>query len=363
MAMLFRLASLKSDLESEIQGFSAWLQEKMPDIMNEIPESRGWFKSNPSIPFVTTYKSTNIEGPASSAWSLGDVLHPSDGDGGGGEVAMGNASEDAAQGDTWANAGEKGADNASDDGMDVDHGGDGNGEGGSGGMTEVGDAMDASGVNMQGNGAIRCDDDDEMGNGAMSNVQGCDDGDEMDNGEKRNGEESNGEKGNCEEECDSGDAEGNDVNLHEGSEMDTDERRSGKGDGGGVGNGEKTGSAGKGSGQGVNVGEDGGSEDGGSGDGEEKESGDEVVEDRSLKSRRRPKPRPKIASQVNSRHCRKSQGNANGKADGKAQAETKVRGNTKAGSSKEFAIEVDAFFVSNFFNRLANIFINPSPGY
>ena len=48
LALLLRLACFETDLITEMQEFSVWLEEKMTEVINEVPDSRGWFKSDPS---------------------------------------------------------------------------------------------------------------------------------------------------------------------------------------------------------------------------------------------------------------------------------------------------------------------------
>jgi hypothetical protein len=72
MKSLFRLASMKANLEEEVRAFASWIQGKSVDVASELPDSRSFFKSNPSIPFTAKFASTNSQTIVSVS-SLEDV--------------------------------------------------------------------------------------------------------------------------------------------------------------------------------------------------------------------------------------------------------------------------------------------------
>lgn len=57
MTLLFRLACSETDVITEMKEFSAWLDGKLPDIVNEAPDSRGWFMSDSSS---SVYKTSGL---------------------------------------------------------------------------------------------------------------------------------------------------------------------------------------------------------------------------------------------------------------------------------------------------------------
>jgi hypothetical protein len=313
--MLFRLACLETSLETEIQDFSSWLSEKTPDLTNEVPDSRDWFKSNISMPFTTTYESANVEGPISPIWSLEDTFDGREyGSGGQDDAEMpgpeNDREDDGLEGGTRANAGEKSSGKLSSDGMDIDDGGSGNGsEGGSGEMAEV-------------------------GNGGGDDMEGIEDGSGEGSSGKNYGE-GHGENLN------EGDRGAGGMDCH-GKESDIYERHGGREDE--ISN--DGGNCRTGSGEGVrNEREQESDEDSEKeGDGE-----DEASDNSSPKRRCVPKAPPHKFNNVNAkRRRRKSETNASGKARAEKPIKLGQREGqdlTKTGSSKEVAIDVDAFFV------------------
>lgn len=121
MESLFRLACMKSNLDAEMRTFCSWVQEKAPDVISEVPDSRSFFKSNPSIPFAAKFASTNIQVPALAS-SPGDV-DDRDGDdesSNAGDFDMGDPEADAEANMCMS---EKSDEEATDDcQMDVDDG-------------------------------------------------------------------------------------------------------------------------------------------------------------------------------------------------------------------------------------------------
>ena len=76
LALLFRLACSERDLRTEMQDFSSWLEEKRPEFMNEAPDSRAWFQSNPSCT-PETNRDTMLLGSTSPVFTL-DLAFGSD---------------------------------------------------------------------------------------------------------------------------------------------------------------------------------------------------------------------------------------------------------------------------------------------
>jgi hypothetical protein len=71
LSLLFRLACLETDLTTGVQGFSSWLEGKWPELMNEAPDSRAWFKSDPSCQSSkTTSNSMHLQSMASPVFAL-----------------------------------------------------------------------------------------------------------------------------------------------------------------------------------------------------------------------------------------------------------------------------------------------------
>jgi hypothetical protein len=349
MASLFRLASSKSSLEAEMQDFYSWLQEKIPDITNEVPDSRAWFKSDISVPFITTEKSTNVEASVPPMWSLKDVLDDEGGHAGG--SCGSGVKEDGIEGETGADqeADQEANDQASSDGMDVDNDANGNDEP-EGAGCETEDCAEAAGVNVQANHEKEKDNDqasndgmdvdnDANGNdepeGRGCEIEDCAEAAEVNvqanhEKEKDNVEESHGElgndEGNYEEDPVEGDAEANHDNE---SQMDTNERRCSKED-----DAEKRNEATNFSGE-------------ERGDSEISNDSNPKVRDK-LKRSRKPKARRPNAGKVISKHDR----NTNAKP---VKERKRSRGDTIAGSSKESAIDVDVIFVGDFFDCFTNI--------
>jgi len=94
---------MKSNLEEEVRAFGSWIQEKALDVASELPDSRSFFKSNPSIPFTAKLASTNGQ-------TLVSVSSPEDADGNKGGSSEGQIDMDASGT----------SDDERDDGMAVD---------------------------------------------------------------------------------------------------------------------------------------------------------------------------------------------------------------------------------------------------
>jgi hypothetical protein len=71
LALLFRLACSERDLRTEIQDFSSWLEGKRPELINEAPDTRAWFKSDPSrTQNKTSSTSMNVLAPKFPVFTL-----------------------------------------------------------------------------------------------------------------------------------------------------------------------------------------------------------------------------------------------------------------------------------------------------
>ena len=71
LALLFRLARSERDLRTEMQEFSFWLEGKQPELINEAPDSRAWFKSDPSSTvFNTRTETMHLLGPSSPVFNV-----------------------------------------------------------------------------------------------------------------------------------------------------------------------------------------------------------------------------------------------------------------------------------------------------
>lgn len=63
LGLLFRLAHSESDLMTELHQFSSWLEGKSPEFLDEAPDSREWFKSDPSCKEKASTDSMHLRGP------------------------------------------------------------------------------------------------------------------------------------------------------------------------------------------------------------------------------------------------------------------------------------------------------------
>src|SRR5271168_543526 len=85
MESLFRLATLRSNIENEMLGFCRWLEDKVIDV-TEVPDSRSFFKCDISTPCTATINRI-IDGPISRMRSPSDAGDVDD-------VVMGDLQED-----------------------------------------------------------------------------------------------------------------------------------------------------------------------------------------------------------------------------------------------------------------------------
>jgi len=85
MESLFRLATLRSNIENEMLGFCRWLKDKVIDV-TEVPDSRSFFKCDISTPCTATINRI-IDGPISRMRSPSDAGDVDD-------VVMGDLQED-----------------------------------------------------------------------------------------------------------------------------------------------------------------------------------------------------------------------------------------------------------------------------
>jgi hypothetical protein len=71
LGLLFRLACSEGELRAEIRDFSSWIQGKRPELVNEAPDSKGWFKSDPSSTRALTKRdSMHLLGPTSRVFTV-----------------------------------------------------------------------------------------------------------------------------------------------------------------------------------------------------------------------------------------------------------------------------------------------------
>jgi hypothetical protein len=71
LGLLIRLARSEGELRAEIQDFSSWLEGKRPELINEAPDSKAWFKSDPSCPrSLTKTDSMHLLGSTSRVFTV-----------------------------------------------------------------------------------------------------------------------------------------------------------------------------------------------------------------------------------------------------------------------------------------------------
>ena len=314
LALLFRIACSEKDLRTEIQHFSSWLEGKQSELINEAPDTRAWFKCDPShTQNETSSTSMNVLAPKFPVFTLSLQWHSV------GNVAIGGGNQQVGDGhmdSPEANVSDEDEDKSDEDKIDDDS------------LDE--DRIDDNNPDMD-----RIDKDKAENDGL--------DTDKMDidrNWEHERAGHRNGDSGAAEENASVGGLAG------EGNDEDNDDM-----DNNGMEDIIDTDTGRRASVAGENVGGDSGAEDGMK---RRKSSSEEDVEEKNGDKEDDTDALSSIAEEDDDEgRCGKAEKGKKPQKEGKLliKIPSRIRSKGwnlgKAGLRKETAIDVDAFFVSN----------------